>query len=392
MRKIAPFLRGQTWWGRVPRIGEGLAAVQRSLGVSDEAEAREVCRFLEWLRARGARSAYLLDAMALGSVPVLDGYKAYLEHALDAFEDRLRHGIADPNLEPYVAKWDREMERRKKPNPRTRARYVREVRTLLVAGEVFPRSAFTRQRIRDWLSELPVEQPNRYRAALSGFARYLVFEDVLDANPVQLVPMAREADPRSTHLTIDEAEQLAAALAQPHRALHALMMATGMELGAALALRRSDVTDDATPSAYARGTKREHRKRMCTVYWRWADFWQRHVTTYLAEAKQMPAALVFPGVSQWEAYRAMKTALANEPLAALPQDYRVHDHRHTWAVQAVRDGLALHTIAAQLGHRDAMMVLKVYGRFKPTTADFGARPVDPQQLPQQPPIDRSAAK
>src|SRR6185437_14399011 len=77
-RRIAVFRRGRTWWARVPRVGHD--AVQRSLGVSDESEAREVGRFLEWLRGRGARSAYLLDAMATGKAPVLLAYAAYVEN------------------------------------------------------------------------------------------------------------------------------------------------------------------------------------------------------------------------------------------------------------------------------------------------------------------------
>lgn len=357
------------WWARVPHLKRD--AVQRSLGVTDEAEAVEVCRFLEWLRGRGARSAYLLDAMATGKAPILNAYAAYIEHWLEEYESELRHGIADPDLEPYVAKWDREMQRRKRPNAHTRGKYIKQVRTLLPEGVPFPRSAFTRQAIRQWLSGLPVAQPNRYRAALSSFASFLLFEDVLPTNPVREVPMARESEPRTVHLSPDDAETLCNAMEQPYRALHALMIATGMELGAALASRRSDVTAD---SAYARGTKREHRKRTCTVYWRWTAFWFRHVAEYVADRGLLPAAPIFADVTPWGAYRKLKAALALPALKALPQDYRVHDHRHTWAVQAVRDGLALHTIAHQLGHQDASMVVKVYGRFKPTQSDFGSKP------------------
>lgn len=309
----------------------------------------------------------MLDAMATARTPIVTAYAAYIENRLDEYEARLRSGIADPDLEPYVAKWVKEMERRKRPNAHTRGKYERQVRTLIPAGAPFPRSAFTRQAIRSWLSGLDVSAPNRYRAALSSFAGFLLFEDVLQANPVRLVPMARESEPRTEHLSPADADALVSAMVQPYRALHALMIATGMELGAALSIRFADIKQD---GVYARGTKREHRKRTCTVYGDWRAFWRRHVTPYLYSVNGLDAAEVFPGIKPWGAYRVMKAALAVPALKHLPQDYRVHDHRHTWAVQAVRDGLALHTIGAQLGHRDAAMVVKVYGRFKPTAADF----------------------
>lgn len=50
-------------------------------------------------------------------------------------------------------------------------------------------------------------------------------------------------------------------------------------------------------------------------------------------------------------------------------DYRLHDARHHWAVRQAKAGTPAEIIAAQLGHSDATMVIKVYGRFFPSAHD-----------------------
>lgn len=361
---LSPFLRGDTWWCRVPRLDA--PAVQRSLGIVGK-EHRDVaqfmCDFLRWLKGR--RESFLLDQLALNTTTVSAAYTAFTENRLEQFIRDLREGVTDVDLEPFVAKWQRELERRKKPNAETRAKYLRQVRTLIPAGQPFRRSTFTKQRIRAWLGELTVAQPNRYRAALSSFAQFLLLEDVLVVNPVRHVPMAKEADPRSLHLSIEDAKRLVDAIEPEFRPLHALMLATGMEISAAVAVRRRDL-DFARNTAYARGTKRITRERTCMIYERWLWAWEI-VRTYVQAAPHLPESRVFARLTSEGSLDALRRALR---AATLPDEYRQHDHRHTWAVQAVRDGLALHTIAAQLGHRDAMMVVRVYGRYRPDRSDF----------------------
>ncbi len=232
--RVAPFLRGNVWWARVPRLGAD--PVQRSLGVSGEANrdvANAICAFLRWCRDR--RESFLLDALATGKAKIGEAHTAYIENRLDAFVSDLRDGVKDEDLEPFVAQWQRELERRKKPQAETRAKYLRQVRALIVEKKPFRRSQFTKQRIREWLSNLKVGQPNRYRAALSSFAEFLVFEDVLSTNPVLQVSAAAENEPRTLHLGQLDAKKLIAQFPAGSKvqALHALMLSTGMEFGAA---------------------------------------------------------------------------------------------------------------------------------------------------------------
>jgi integrase len=352
----------------VPRLGA--RAIQKPLGVvgSDHRDvAVDVCRFLAWLRGR--RESFLLDAIAEGKTTAGAAYTAYSDNRLNDFITELREGITDVDLEPQVAKWQRELARRKSPNADTRAKYLHQVRTLIEEGKPFRRSAFTKQRIREWLSSLDVGQPNRYRAALSSFAEYLTFEDILPANPVLHVRPARESEPRTKHLSQADAKALVDTFepGSKMQALHALMLATGMEFGAARAVDPADVTPT---SVYAAGTKRAHRKRTCEIppRWRWA--WAIARAEIL---KHKPGTRPFADISVHESLRALKAALKR---AHLDEEYVQHDHRHTWAVQALKDGLPLHVVAHQLGHRDATMTLRVYGRFIPSGADYRGRPAD----------------
>jgi hypothetical protein len=47
----------------------------------------------------------------------------------------------------------------------------------------------------------------------------------------------------------------------------------------------------------------------------------------------------------------------------------MRDQRHSYAVRAARAGTPAELIARQLGHADAVLVLKVYGRFMPSQQD-----------------------
>lgn len=362
-QSVTPFLRGNVWWARVPRIGA--TWVQRSLGVIGK-ENRDVavtiCDFLRWLNAR--QEAWLLDQIATGKVPVPPSYRAYTEGRLPSFTAELRDGVADVDLEPLVAAWQKELVRRKRPSAESRAKYLRQVRTLIPAGVPFRRSQFTKQAIRAWLSGLGIDQPNRYRAALSSFAKFLVMEDVLTVNPVVQVPMAAESRPRTLHLSQDEAKALVAALPAPFKAFHALMLATGMEFSAAVAVRAQDIGNR---QVYAAGTKRSHRRRTVGIYDRWLWAWDVFVVG--VNTLGQSARPIFDGIDHDNSHRALKKALA---AAGLDPRYTTHDHRHTWAVQAIRDRIPLPMIANNLGHRDSSMLLKVYGQYVPTGADFAA--------------------
>ena len=361
---MKPFKRGRLYWARFPREkGKG---AQRSLDVGDLDSAKDRCEFLSWLKRRGNQS-WLLGALADGTVEIGPAYTAYIDDTLAAFVERARHGDKDPDLQPKIDQWMREMERRRQPAKRQRDKYLAQIRTCIPAGEPFPASELTRQTVRAWLAKLTVGQPNRYRAAMSSFCQFLVLEEVIAINPVTAIPASKESPPRRRHLSPDEALSLVRAMPQPFRALHALMVCTAIESEVALKLRARDIDREARV-VMARGTKRAHRQRTARVYDTWDAMWAE-VESYLAGAGLLPDAKAFPEATYYRSRAALQRACAALKVA----DYTTHDHRHTWAVQAVRDGLPINTVSHQLGHRDAVMTLRVYGAFVPAATDYQTR-------------------
>lgn len=371
---MTPFRRGQLFWARIPRVRA--TSVQRSLGTGDEQVAKHMCLFLDTLKVRAsAEDAWLLDQLAEGKVPARDAYVAFAEGRLPAFVAELKAPTENPDLEPYVARWVRELARRRRPSDGVREKYEAQVRTLITPG--FRKSELTRPRIRQWLQDLPVGQPNRYRSALSSFAEFLMLEEILDFNVVRGVPAAQERDPRTRHLTPEEARRLVRAMPSPlHRAFQALLLCTAADVESALALK---VKDFGEAQVYITGTKKAWRERTCYVYDRWAGLWEEFVRPVVRLA--FPDALVFEELGGYDRVRRV----FDETCAAIKlEDYTMKDHRHTWAVQAFKDRLPIHAIYQQLGHRDATMALKVYGKYQVRAEDYRlAQPLNPQQNPQQ---------
>lgn len=257
----------------------------------------------------------------------------------------------DVDLEPLVMTWA------KKADPK----YVRQVRRLIADGERFPASAFRRKRISDFLESLTCADPtrNRYRAALSGFAKWLVEKEVIESNPVRDVAMYPENDPRMMWMTWPQLQIVAGKADPSYRTLIRLMAATGIELGVALTLRKEDVNFDER-TINTRGSKTIWRNRVVRFEaWETEDL--RSLVEWLGAG-----ALLFPFADGATALDEFKAAQQ----AAEMSGHRLHDLRHTYAVNALRQGYKPTVVAHQLGHKDATMVTKVYGRFIPDKSDY----------------------
>lgn len=109
------------------------------------------------------------------------------------------------------------------------------------------------------------------------------------------------------------------------------------------------------------GTKTYNRDRIVRVAeWAWP-----YVEERLAGLG--PDDKLFPGIpDRWVAPDVFIATIF--PLALEYPCYRgytMRDHRHTYAVRAARAGTPPQLIAEQLGHVNAVLVLKVYGKFLP---------------------------
>ena len=322
----------RTYWTRVQRGDARLAQV--STGTKDRHTAVAMARMVAELESRAEFA--VLDAVADHRRTLLSLFAAYRGDArLDAF----KRGLDDQDLEPLVSEW----------NGGGNARYLAQLRRLIHAGETFPRSKFRRSEISKFLAELTNAQArttddegeelpprpaspatrNRYRVAISMFARWLVERELLESNIVRDVAPAKVARRRLVYLEPKQVTQLIDALPEPFRSFEALLAGTGMEYSAAAAVRRRDI-DEKTHIVFAKGSKTTYRTRYVKVTEAWA--WK-------IVAKHMkrlaPSALLFPYLHHNVALAAHKAASVAKDLPATT----LHHHRHSFAVMQLKKGM-----------------------------------------------------
>jgi integrase len=365
-----PYLKGtqRTWTVTVPtRDGRW---VRRSSGTTHRPTAVRIERMLEDLGARRRRAWDLLDAIIDRRLTLGELLDAWDANDLEALRGRLH----DVDIEPFVAPFLERHAARVSAGTVNHYRHI--LRKLIPPGEPFLRSRFsvsaldtfvTNYRKRGaWKRPKPdllppiASAPERRKvhAALSQFARHLVRLSVLSDNPLRRVDPPPSNRPRTKWLEIPELQRLVESQPEPYQTLAALLAGTGIELSVALTLRAEDV-DLERQEIRARGTKTHSRDRMATVAtWAWPFV--------VARVAQLPPSTgLFAGIARQTAY--LVHVRACEALGI--SDYRVHDHRHSYAVRALRAGTPAELVARQLGHANPAMVTKVYGRFIPSRDD-----------------------
>lgn len=343
------YRRRRIYWIRVP-LGNG-RHVERSTETGNRAIASAIEGVVR--QCVQERRWDLLDGIAARRLTVGALYDA--RQGLD----RLSAELDDVDLLEWVTKWHQELVSRKL---RSAGKYVSQVR--IIIGTQPKRSMFGRAILSASLAGLSVSPSsrNRYRAALSAFASWLVERGILQHNPVRDIRGFKNAPPRETWLPREDAQRLIAALPEPLQSLEALLAGTGMEMQAALRVRRRDI-DLTARTVYANGGKTPWRQRTVRVTEDWC--WP-YLVAHAASCT--PQALLWPRAHDryldWH-----RKALKHPSFAGWPR-YTLHDHRHTWAVNSLKDGMPAQLVAHQLGHRDTTLLMKVYGRYIPAAIDF----------------------
>lgn len=320
-------------------------SVVLSTGTPDETTARRVQGFVKQMKAR--RRWDVIDALLSKRLKLAAAYDAFENNTLEA----VLADLATPDLDPLVTEWSKT----------TNAKYVKQVRSLVRSGEAYPASRFTRNAISRHLASLACSGSTkvRYRAALSVFAGWLVEREVLGHNPVREVKAAKANPSRELYLEREQAQLLISTLPAPYSALEALMAGTGMERQAVQRLTRRDIDLDRL-TVHAHGSKTPWRNRTVRITEAWTlPYLEKHLRTLL------PGARVFTVKMD----RVLDQHKKASKRLDLPQT-TLHDWRHTYAVNSLRDGMKPTTVARQLGHRDASLVHKVYGRFIVDERDY----------------------
>jgi integrase len=347
------FTRGKTYYVGVPtRAG---VWVKRTTGTRDKSLARAVARMIDDLGPKGRRAWVFLDAVAANTLPVGDLYDAYTTGDLDGLHARMQ----DVDLEPSVTPWLKATGSRVVTD--TIEHYGLYVRSLLTEGKRFPRTSLTHEQLVHWLASRPVGRSTKrkYHAAMSSFCEYLKDVGILQRNPLREIRAPSPAPARMRSLELPDVLRLVEAQQHSYAVLSALLHGTGLEVSVALSLKRRDV-DLLRREVRARGTKTTARDRIAKVAeWAWPIV-EKHVSLLT------PNAPLFPGINRWTASDKHREACK----ALEIEDYQLKDSRHTYAVRAIRAGAPFEVVARQLGHADTTMVVKVYGRFKPSEQEM----------------------
>lgn len=250
--------------------------------------------------------------------------------------------------------------------------YRSAVRLFIPEGTPISPAKLTERELRVWLEEMDDVAPATVRKrgiGMGRFTEWLVGRGVLGVDPMRDIVLPAQSDPLTHYIEVADAVRLADALSGQMRLYEYLLPATALEVSTALALRVRAVSIF-DREIHAPGTKTAARNRVVRV----AEFgWD--AVRELVKGKH-PDSLLFDRIPhRWAAGDAHREAV--EALGAKGHNvfiewegesklYTMRDHRHTWAVRAVRSGWPIGAVAEQLGHSDGgVLALKVYGRFSP---------------------------
>jgi site-specific recombinase XerC len=366
---MSPYRKqGERTWYLTLATGDAARPWYRmSSGTRDRATAEQMQKMLDLLGVRGRRELWVRDALVARRVHVGTVYDAYVSGTLEALKAQLADVDLAPALDPWVATL------RARVTDGTFAeesfrKYVAQVRALV--GAALFRTAVTGPALKARLDALPGSGTSRRRhaAAWMSFLDYCVETGLLIANPLRAVKLPKENRTRERYAEWPHVLRLLHALPEGvHRALAAIRHGAGLEMQAALAMRRRDV-DLETRVVWAHGRKTSHRDRQAIVL---DDACWGIFAAYVRSAGLMPEAEIFP-VTHKEHERAQRAAAAVVRTDGVPlrAGYTLHDARHSFAVEMVRRGHEAKLLSANLGHANEALLIKRYGKHRPRAEDL----------------------
>lgn len=347
---------GKTWYTRI-RTRDG-RRLPKSTGTELLTTARDVEAFAKKLRKQLDPTG-LLDAVAADQITLSHAYSLGEEGAREYLQaEALKRN--DTDLTPLLGEFVRTKEASNK-GANAAPRYRIQIETLFPARP-FLRSQLTVTGIAARLDALKVNDStrNRYKAAISAFCKFLARRGVLMSNPVREIEGFTEGRGRDVWYDRDTAERVIQRLdSTEDRAREALMCGSGADWSDTERLRVRDI-DLTARTVRCHGSKTPWRNREIRITEGW-------VLPYIGPAllHKLPDSLVFSGKHK-PALKAHHAAVA----AAKARASTLHDWRHTYAVNALKRGEKPTVVAHQLGHSDAYLVFKRYGRFIPSAKDY----------------------
>lgn len=389
------------WYIRVPTF-HGTKAI--STGTSDKRTAKNIEAMVDELYRGKRRDHEILEWLLDRTLPPeqrlkpLVLYRFFNNNQLEELKARRKTDAIAASKQPpadanaFVEGWYKGVRQRSSVDHADR--FLRAVRSFMPADVVFGAERFDYAPLVEWhgtLMEareqgghgLSAETARRYRVGLYNFIEHLVRCRFIATNHLDRITPPKYSVPRDRHLSTPDAIRLIHAFEDESnealqkligeyglsvlelQAFNALLSGAGVEVSVALGLQASAVWRD-TKEVFAPGTKTHSRKRVVRVAdwaWPWVEA--------LARIRRPGECLFMTIPDRWIAAGAFNAVI--KPLAerepGVFADYWMRDGRHTYAVRAIKAGTPPIVVATQLGHKNAILVLKVYGIYVPGSAE-----------------------
>jgi integrase len=354
---MTPYRRGdrRVWTVKVPTEAGQWRGL--STGTFHGQTAKKMQEMVDELGPKGARAWDILTMVHESAITVPELYDRWVGSNRDLI--RLRQSLRAVDVEPLVEQYLKAAT----CSEDTKSHYRALIERLIPKDKPFPIGQLTVARVQKMIDELKGKASTKRKAgaAVRSFCNWLITRGFLDHNPVRDVRLPRPSAPRTMYLELADVERLLKALPKEYRGFEALLAGSGIEVSVALQLRQRDV-DVPNKSIRARGTKTHARDRIVRV----AEYAWPYVLEQL-EGK-LPDAKLFDQIpDRWEAGKVHKETIESlETEFPIFKGYTMRDHRHTYAVRAIRAGTPADIVARQLGHASPTLLLTVYGRFAPT--------------------------
>lgn len=340
------FKRGRLWWTRVKPTPTH-PGVRISTATTDHKLGKQMERFADLLRDKHQWA--IAHAIGMGEITLPEAFDLW---AKDPTFKTLWSQLSKGDVVWDLDDW--EQWALGHAVPRTVDQYRKQIEWLGNPDVV----QLTRRYFADQLAALGDDVTSttkrNYLTAWSSFCQYLVEQEQLDFNPCHNLRWPTPNVARERWMLEDKSLQLIDALEPKWRVAAALAEGAGVEWAG---LERGHWEDVLAPDGtlfHAHGTKKPWRDRIVKVDWPFS----RYVAEWAPSGDGNPP--VVPG-TYWQFTQAHRAAVA----AIGEEDYTLHDARHSYAVRHMQANAPIMDIAQNLGHKDATLVLKVYGKYRP---------------------------
>jgi integrase len=392
-RIVAPapglYKNGSRLWVRTVRAPlSGLVPKSLSTGTADPRRANAVLATVRAMEANPTQYAWLAQALA-GEITLDQLYTHHAAGTLHLLRDRLNNAARaadDPDLSPWVDRWIKDHLATLDIEESSRENYARQVRYFIPAGAPFPKTRLTEDYVKAQLAALTGARHDhsakastgtrrRYIAALQLFLKYARRRVPLE-NPIEGADwLPKNGSARAIYWEHDRRLAVLANLPGQAKAAMALVLGSGIELGALLAMKGAHVGSAEERTIVAPGSKNEYREER-TIFvdqWAWDIFYpgvkgikpDAPLWTYTDDGKFLRTlfyqAQVLAGLIPKPTVSPTTGKLEWSKVAP----HTIHDGRHTYAINRAlgldgEEPQGVDFIAHNLGHADEQMVIRIY--------------------------------